>query len=174
MICKTRSVGRSSHFIVSLFCTDHCDLVARGLFRNSSTVGRLLPKVPEQKLNCSPARASTTLLFPTDCLPMRMNFGMGKSTMPSLSWIRVFTCARTSRRAPRLACSSVVVRSRVGGSNVGAAGGGGAPAMVLKIAAGAAPPGPMTVPVGGGGLMLSYMARCRFLLPGLGLQVQRR
>jgi len=68
--------------------------------RNSNTVGLRLPRVPEMKLNCSPARDSMSRLFPTDCPPMRMNCGMGKSAVPSLSCTRVLISLSTFRRSP--------------------------------------------------------------------------
>ena len=60
-------------------------------------VGLRLPNVPEIKLKHSPARASIKRLLPTDCLPKRMNWGMGKSTIPSLSCTRTLTSPSTFR-----------------------------------------------------------------------------
>merc|ERR1719367_2210992 len=91
MIFMTVWMGCSVHE-PEVLRTDHREFLPAGTFLNSSTVGLRLPRVPEQKLNCSPASASISRLLPTDCFPMRMNCGMGKSTTPSLSC----TCAFTS------------------------------------------------------------------------------
>mmetsp|Transcript_13879 Transcript_13879/g.37956 ORF Transcript_13879/g.37956 Transcript_13879/m.37956 type:complete len:209 (+) Transcript_13879:1652-2278(+) len=93
-ICITCSVGYSPHESVFLSRTNHRERWF-GTFLNSSTVGRRLPNVPETKLKGSPASDSISLLLPTDCFPMRMNCGMGKSVMPSLSCTRAFTSPRT-------------------------------------------------------------------------------
>jgi len=67
----TCEVGRCCHWLVWLSNQYHFE--GPGTLRNSSTVGLRLPRVPEMKLNCSPASDSMSLLFPTDCPPMRMN-----------------------------------------------------------------------------------------------------
>ncbi len=88
-------MGCSIQWLVFLSRTYHLEVGKPGACLNSRNVGLLLPKVPEMKLKHSPAKASMRRLLPTDCLPSKMNWGMGKSTIPSLSWTRAFTSPST-------------------------------------------------------------------------------
>mmetsp|Transcript_30338 Transcript_30338/g.68942 ORF Transcript_30338/g.68942 Transcript_30338/m.68942 type:complete len:209 (-) Transcript_30338:35-661(-) len=90
----TSCTGCSCHWLVLRSRTNQREPRAV-MLRNSRTVGLLLPKVPEMKLKVSPASASMSRLFPTDCFPMRMNWGIGKSMMPSLSCTLAFTSPST-------------------------------------------------------------------------------
>merc|ERR1719473_1751133 len=92
MMVITSSMRCSLHELESSYQMCHLDGLRPETLRNSRTVGRREPRVPETKLKVSPASASISRDFPTLCLPTTMNCGMGKSTdCPQLESSRAFT-----------------------------------------------------------------------------------